>query len=620
VRSRACRTQHGRPDTRPRVAVWALSGFGIAVAAAVAAVATLEVDAWVAAVVAASGTAVAALVPLVVGWVDERKGRRRKLDQLLACALGPVAKVDPYRSLGVTASRIAEEHAAANDRPPYVARGATDARLREALTQEEPLVLLTGPSKSGKSRAMFEAALAVWPQQTLAVPERPRGNAQLLSELFDLEPELGGPPALLWLDDVDVYLKAGALDLRRLAHWREEHPRLIALATMADSAVEPDESAGADRSWIGKDVHEVLDAATTIRLNAELTAAERAEAQRLYPGVDTSAGIGAGLVAGPRLIRRLQAGEQEHPEGVAVALAVADWRRMGFGRPAPRDVVRSVAPRYFRALRGRLPTSGESFEAGVAWATSEIDQLPGVALVFLADEDGLQVHDYVVAYLNGTVGEGASRPIADELWIDVLSHADGAELMSVGYTAYVRGNLDEARRAWTLGADSGDPIEAPKAMVALGVLLEQHFHDYDGARAAFARAAGTGNPEEAPKAMVALGVLLEQHFHDYDGARAAFARAAGTGHSEEAPKANVALGVLLQNRLGDPDGAHSAFERAAESGHPDEAPRAMNANGYLYEQQGRLADARAWYERAGATTHPVEGPRGRENADRLRGG
>lgn len=604
------------------VAIWAFSSLGIATAVAVAAVSKLEVRAWLAAVVAALGTLSASVIPVVVKRLETKRGARqersRALSRLLACPLAPLESVDPYHWLGVTLSRIAEEHRGGGGRPPYVEREGADTRLREALSREEPLVLVTGPSKSGKSRTMFEAALAVWPHQTVAVPDKPRGNPHLLSELLDLVSELGREAALLWLDDLDDYLRAGALDVRRLRRWRDEHPHLIVLATMRDSALEPVESHQENRSWIGKEVEDVLNSATTVRLAAELRADELAEAERLYPGVDLSTGIGAGLVAGQLLVRRLQAGEEEHPEGVAVVLSVADWRRAGFTQPAELAAVREVYRPYFRELRPRLAASDESFERGLAWSTSELEQLPGVALVFTADDgSSLQADDYVVAYLDGEVGDGTAEPIAEAMWTECLKQADAGELMAVGYTAYVRGNAEIARRAWTRGADSADPQEAPKAMVALGVLLEQRFQDFGGARSAFERAAETQHPEEAPKAMMALGVLLEQRFQDFDGARHAFERAAATDHPEEAPKANVALGVLLQNRLGDPEAAHLAFERAAASNHPEEAPRALNANAYLFEQQSRLHEAIEWYERAGATAHAVEGPKGRENAARV---
>ena len=86
---------------------------------------------------------------------------------------------------------------------PYVPRTAhdVDIRLRAALVAGR-MVLVVGPSKSGKTRTAFEAIRARWGQAQLAAPA-PGSLAGLAAH-----PRLqtSSDPLVVWLDDLDRFL------------------------------------------------------------------------------------------------------------------------------------------------------------------------------------------------------------------------------------------------------------------------------------------------------------------------------------------------------------------------------------------------------------------------------
>ena len=90
-----------------------------------------------------------------------------------------LAALDPYR-LGATPASSGTR--AATGSVTRMCRGPCDNvndRLRAAL-QPRRLVLVVGPSKSGKTRTAFEAARRCWPQARLLVPT-PAGLDRLVT-------------------------------------------------------------------------------------------------------------------------------------------------------------------------------------------------------------------------------------------------------------------------------------------------------------------------------------------------------------------------------------------------------------------------------------------------------
>jgi hypothetical protein len=94
---------------------------------------------------------------------ERRAARERRCRSLLALwPLPAIEEADPF-AIGVFYSRRAEGYRGGRLRPPYVAR-ALDAELAELL-DAQPLILVKGQSRAGKSRTAYEVAareLAAW--------------------------------------------------------------------------------------------------------------------------------------------------------------------------------------------------------------------------------------------------------------------------------------------------------------------------------------------------------------------------------------------------------------------------------------------------------------------------
>ena len=188
----------------------------------------------------------------------------------------------------------------------------------------------------------------------------------------------------------------------------------------------------------------------------------------------------------------------------------------------------------------------------------------------------------------------------------IISDADAPELVGLGYTAEVVYHRSEtAIQAWRKATNSGRADAAPRAALALGVLLEDQ-GDVTGAEAAYQQAIDSGHADAAPRAALALGMLLERQ-GDVTGAEAAYQQAIDSGHADAAPRAALALGMLLE-RQGDVTGAEAAYQQAIDSGHADAAPRAALALGMLLERQGDVTGAEAAYQQAIDSGHAKAAP------------
>ena len=168
------------------------------------------------------------------------------------------------------------------------------------------------------------------------------------------------------------------------------------------------------------------------------------------------------------------------------------------------------------------------------------------------------------------------------------------------------GNPSGARELYERVIQSQHPHWAPKAMLELGMVLEE-LDDLAGAGTLYRQAVESGHSDQAPRAMVSMAVLREKQ-GDLDGACRWAQRAIESRHPSQAPQAMVNLGVLLIEQ-DDPDGARELYERAIASGHVDEAPRAMVNLAVLLMDHEQWSEARQWFEQATRSEHPHETPR-----------
>jgi cellulose synthase operon protein C len=552
-----------------------------------------------AAAIAAAG--VAALVPELLAWLREREtageAHERTIEELLVRWPLTASTASPTE-VGVPESKIANQYQRGGDRAPYVPRDHDD-RLRQALA-EHSFVLVVGPSKVGKSRTAFEVLRAQSSglgQRPLLVPQRPSDNRQALRDLAELRSSLGlGPQrAVLWLDDVDEFLRAGALTATSLGRWRNEEPRTVVLATIREGALadlralESQESTRAGAT-IGKAIGEVLDQANQVPLEAKLSADELQRAHQLYPDQDFRRGIGTRLIDAARLVDRLRTGRARCPEGVAVARAAADWRRAGITRRITREDLSALFKLYLEPA----VASQVVLDRGLHWALEPLDS--GAALLRTEGEgSSYEAYDYIVDFLEGRTLEGDQREVVPpRAWAEFIARVGTHDLVAVGYAAYTQPDaplLDVAERAWSKATHSREPDAAALASFYLGALCTRT-ERLTEAEAAYRRAIGSDHPDAAPLAAVNLGVLLEGQAGRDSEAEAAYRQAIESGHPDAAPRAAAVLGLLLSGQPGREAEAEAAYRQAVDSGHAEAAEMAAKYLQRLIEFAGRRRSAR----------------------------
>gem|GEM_PF-882382 len=527
---------------------------------------------------------------------------------------GTVAETPVYGLVGVAPSIYLQR----DPDPPYVRR-EVDQLLDQALEQRR-FALVVGPAKAGKSRSAIEAARRCLPAAPLVVPG---DGAGALAELVGATPAGADPgPRVLWLDNLDRYLgDASGFDRELLGRLRRQDGRTVIVATIDQTRLDDLRATSGEIGWVAR---QILERATEIQLPARLSAAERPEAERLYPELDLGGGIGAPLAAAPALEWRYRLGQVAAPVGWAMVQAAVDWRRAGMARPIAERELRQLCQRYLEGNPVHATAGRRSYAHGLAWACQEV--APGIALlhpVGRRQSDMFVASDHIVAFADQQAGS-PERMVAAAAWDLAVASATPEEAMRVGFNASIRGNGEVAAAAWSRASLSGHPEAAPLAAVHLGA-LRKRLGDTDAAVAAFEQAATSGHAHAAPWASVSLGMLRKQ-LGDAEGAVAAFEQASASGHPDAAPLASLNL-RLLRNQLGngqvaaasatdvvrlvaqgDVAAARRACELVIASGHPDEAPRAAVDLGALLAMQGDIDGARVAFEYAADSRHPDHAP------------
>jgi tetratricopeptide (TPR) repeat protein len=554
---------------------------------------------------------VAVVAAVIAVIVPELRARRRLADErrqvmathlrLLTDAgkLPFVEEVDDPSQLGVT--RLERHGDDAGERsPPYVRR-ARDAELDRMLATRR-FVLLVGPSKAGKSRTAYEAMRRNFPERALLVPASKASLPALLALGLVAE------DAVIWLDDLENYLGSDGLTEHVLHRLTGDPSRAATvLATMRAGGLDRfGPRLGDDRREFKDPSSKVLERAQpVVRLDRKLDRAERARAREQlgnrWGAVLERYGLGEYLVAGPALIERFENNLSTQPVGIAVVRAAVDWRRMGLTRPVPLEVLERLYPSYLEPEDQRPEhVNSDAFERGLQWASEPVY---GTSSLVLRSGDTVLVFDYVLDY----VERERRPPIPDAAWAQGVQAVadDPAEGLDFGLAAFDDGALWAAVQAWRAVAASDSPL-AHRAARCLGWALHEQ-RDITGAEAAYNQAIDSGDPDEAPAAMIDYGVL-RWSIDDLAGAQAAFEQAIAADHPDLVPLASVNLARVLA-RQGDAAKGQAILRRVAASGHPDQAPRALRSLGYLLEDSGDVAGARAAFEQVIASSHPIQAPK-----------
>lgn len=551
---------------------------------------------------------VAAVIAVVVPELRVRRRRDDERRRVLAThlrllpdagKLPLVEEADDPSQLGVTRSERLRDGTGEGP-PPYVRR-AKDAELDRMLATRR-FVLLVGPSKAGKSRTAYEAMRRNFPRRALVVPA---GKASLP---VLLELGLVVEDAVVWLDDLETYLGSDGLDEHVLDRLTGDPGRaVIVLATMRASEFDRfGPRLGDDRREFKDPSSKVLEhAQPVVRLDRKLDRAERARAREQignrWDAVLERYGLGEYLVAGPSLVERFENNLTTQPVGIAVVRAAVDWRRMGLTRPTPLGVLEQLYPCYLEPEdHSPQHLNSDAFERGLQWASEPVY---GTSSLVLRCGNTVLAFDYVLDYLE----RERRPPIPDAAWEQALQAVadDPAECLDFGLAAFDGGALWAAVRAWRAVAASDSPF-AHRAARCLGWALHEQ-RDITGAEAAYNQAIASGDPDEAPAAMIDYGVL-RWSIRDLAGAQAAFEQAIAAGHPDLVSLASVNLARVLA-RQGDVAEGQAILRRVAASGHPDQAPRALRSLGYFFQDAGDVAGAKAAFEQVIASGHPVQAPK-----------
>ncbi len=490
---------------------------------------------------------------ITAGWAG-------RLDELLEVGpagdglLPKVADVNVYQ-LGVTTSKYGS---AQSSDPGYAPRTWVDAELRQLLAAGERFIVAVGDSKSGKSRSMAQALRVNRSQARLIVPARDpaglRGLAELAAELPLL---LGDDEGVLWLDDIDEYLKPQGLDQSVLAAFLQREPAVTVVGTITSKKHNDLKNA---REAGTRAARQVLSQARPVPVEARLSPEDQAVAQRLYPEEDFSErGIGEVLVAAPLVEGQYAADREGRPEVWAIVQAAIDWGRIGLSGPVPAARLQSLFPGYLAQVAPHLEATEERFAGALRQALEPLVRT--IALLTRASPaataPAYRAFGYLLARADGQGGEPV--PIARAAWEEAVEAAGDEELLLIANEAMVRGESAIARQAAGAALHrSADSAARAFAALLLGELYAMA-GDPDSAISLLEEAAGAGSPDVAPIARVELGTLLAERDGDNGRGLALLESETDAADPQVRAQAQVNLGVLLMKR-GDTQAARPLLE------------------------------------------------------------
>jgi TPR repeat protein len=559
------RLRHRTPWASARLA-FSLSASSIIVGALTQATHVLGAATWVGIGLILLG-AVVGLLSALAAFRQAAADRRAAHRQVIRFGppypkLGAIRDLTP---LGVTPSTLAERFRGGLPRPPYLPR-SQDSEVEAAL-QTAPLVIVTGESKAGKSRTAFEIAAHTFPDSEIIVPADTRALRELLTST---ELELTTDPAILWLDELGIYLQTGIVSLRRLQLFLEASAQRIVVV----GTVRTDELARLleARDEVRPNATDLLNSATVISLVTTWGSWDHDEADKKYPGLDfRQLGIGATLTAKDEVVRRYLS---EPPTSLrtGVVRAVSDWRRVGLTAPMPVELLSQVVSLY---CPGAAWTQQQLADA-LQWAnepTSASVRL--VSRIGDADAAGLRAADAVIEH-----DEKTDRGIPPEYWEVVLPAIDDEAALALAMTASTRGETSIIENALNRALGTSDPLVLGLAEHELGVAFKRSGRNKEAAYW-WERSAGRGFGASA----YALGKLARES-DDLESAQRWWQKGAEDGD----PRCLHMLSVVFSD-----DSQKSLVEQAWRTeAETSRDPHAAAHLGYIYWERGDLDDAEPW--------------------------
>ncbi len=319
--------------------------------------------------------------------------------------------------------------------------------IRAALSSEgPPLVMLAGETKSGKTRAAFQALR--WGELQDAWLVVPRDGARVETLLWPGALPTHWRPLIVWLDDLERYASVDAGGLNEGTFRNLECDRPVAmLATVGGRGVRSRTEELIDP------IAQLRDLAACIEVPVKLTPEELARAERAYARSVVSEierlGLGRRMVAMSELRDRLMRSRDRCREGVAVIRAAIDWRRAGAQRPLSLDRLDSLYRHY---LPDYLDPSDELFSAGLRWAREPLPNTQIALLRRAADGgDGYEPYDLAVEVASSEWPAVNERALAQ-----IVSLAEPQDCFQMASAAFDAGKVALALELLTVAERSGD--------------------------------------------------------------------------------------------------------------------------------------------------------------------
>lgn len=517
----------------------------------------------------------------------------KALERRLRVPEAPVGEVDPRR-IGVDAA--AQSVLPGGSIPEYVPR-LVDETIRRSIEHAvhggEPwIVAVSGPSKAGKSRTLFEALRSCGVHAELCLVAPADGDA-LRSLLDDPPARLRDSKPILWLDDLEPFMAQG-VTLDTLREWHEATGMPV-LTTYGGK--------GSERIGESPGMRELTELTKTLLQHSReilLDATRSSELAQLPSSLGESIrieiarhGLAAYMVAAPALERKLTTrrhgpGHAESPEGAAVVYAAVDWSLCGRTDAIPPQTLRRLWTAY---VENGSAATDDAFDAGVEWALRPV----AGSIALLRRPGGYVPYDYIVSFVRDRRDAADPR---DEAWICATDTIDPGQAFAVGVSAWAYDRVRYAISAFEVARSHGTRDIAGRASFNLGLAHRRRGEVAETAEA-YRDAIRSEHSDAGPRAAAALGVLLQQQ-GDVDGAKEAFQAAIDSGNPEAATTAAVSLGVLLELR-GDPRAARASYEYATDSDNQDVRAVALLQLSALLEREGDQEGAQQAYHRALAT-------------------
>ncbi|WP_158622307.1 tetratricopeptide repeat protein [Corallococcus sp. CA047B] len=490
--------------------------------------------------------------------------------------------IDPYKALNIINSKVAAKYTKPGKRPLYVTRDI-DSQI-DAISKTHDLILITGNSKSGKSRTAFEAIYRLFPAQSLLVPV----DGKALAEIFRLEPPInwGTDLTVIWLDDLQRFLGPGSMTPSLLNQILQTEGRFKIFSTLTSQRHSSYLDSKGD---IEKDSQLILKHFQQINLASTLSPEETQRACIAYPEEPPdrlTQSLGEHLVAATELARRLATGVEVNPPGHAIMRAAIDWHRSGILRPIPEPALSMLAAQYL-ALSNlpHVDFTPAAFEAGLAWAREPVGH--HVAMLAATNKPN-QARSFAAIDFLVENTEKLGIPIPEHFWEHILTFASHADALSLGRIARRRQDHKFARSTLEFALTSSDAETISTAAFMLGAILQSE-KDYSAAEQRYRQAAAVGRGDTADQAMVNLGTILLKR-GDLAGAKHAFEQGACSARPDIQRKATANLG-LTHLKQGNTADAERIFVEGINSGDSEIIAHSKVNLARVFMDKGQLHEA-----------------------------